>query len=216
MLKEVFDTLLAFAGGDWGPFVLVLHAYTESFIFPGPHDVVLMTVALANPPYSFLFALLSTIFSTLGIMTGYAIGRFGGRPLLCRMVHPKKLALVKEKIHKYDTWAIAIACFTPLPVKVFSLAAGAFFVDFYRLVIIGFLARGARFFLISTLFFFYGEPIRIWIREYLDSVMIGLLLIIFVGIYFWDHGIKHLMQRRKKRLIKIAKRFRTEKNEETA
>jgi len=180
-MRPIAEFLLEFASTNWGPLVLIGHAYFEGFILPVAHELFLIPVCLARPNLSFVFALMSTTASTLGIMTGFAIGRWGGHPILKKLFSERLLDKAEDFIHRYDFWAIAIACFTPIPVKVFAILAGAVEIRFKKLVIVAFIFRGARFFLVSSLLFFYGDIAREWILEYLDWFMIGLLIFMVVS-----------------------------------
>jgi len=194
-LREFAEYLLEIAATGWGPVILVLHAFLESFILPIGHDIFLITVSLARPKWSLVFALLSTIFSTLGNIVGYKIGKAGGYSLLKRFVKPTTLALAEHEIKKYDIWAIAIACFTPFPDKIFSPVAGALNINFRKFVIVIFLSRAARFYLVSLLLFFYGEAMRQWILNYLGWVMIGLLIFMALSAVAWRLFTHHLIKR---------------------
>jgi hypothetical protein len=90
---------------------------------------------LANSPMSFWYALICSLGSTLGGMLGYGIGRIGGRPLLERWVRAERIQLVERHYQRWDVWAVAVAGFTPIPYKVFTISAGAFLLDFLRFVI---------------------------------------------------------------------------------
>ena len=176
-MKEIVHHLLELAATGWGPFILILHGYLESFIFPGPHDIFLVTLCLVNPKMSFVYALMSTTASVCGILTGYFIGRFSEKNILERFFHSKIIDKTKEYIRKYDFWAIAIACFTPAPVKVFAYLAGAAGINIRLLILVAFLARGARFFLISSILYFFGETAKEIIFTYMNYAM----LVMFSG-----------------------------------
>jgi len=191
-VKEFANHLLELAASPWGPLVLILHGYLESFVLPVAHDLFLITVALANPGASFAYAAMSTLSSVLGIVTGYAVGHFGGKYFLIRLIGPKTVVFIKQKIHKYDAWAIAIACFTPVPVRFFAVVAGIVNLNFRKLILIGLMARGLRFFLIGALIFFYGETIRHLILEYIGHVMLLILLICILGVLLWK-GVKRFI-----------------------
>ena len=51
--------------------------------------------------------------------------------------------------NKYDAWAVGIAGFTPIPYKVFTIAAGAFKINFSVFVVASLVSRSARFFRVS-------------------------------------------------------------------
>jgi membrane protein YqaA with SNARE-associated domain len=107
-----------------------------------------VAVSLGRPKMSLVYALMSTVASTLGNIVGYSIGRAGGKALLEKRVNHRVVEQARELLHRYDIWATAIACFTPFPDKVYSLFAGAFHLKFRTFVIVIFLARAARFYLI--------------------------------------------------------------------
>jgi len=174
-MRQFAEYLLDFVATEWGPVVLVTHAFLEAFILPVTHELFLIPIALARPHLSFVFALASTIASTTGIMVGYGLGRLGGRPILMRLFKPRVVATAKDYIHRYDAWAIAIACFTPIPVKVFALVAGATEMSIRKMIVIGFISRGLRYFLVVALIYFHGNAVREWILTYINWVM-GILL----------------------------------------
>lgn len=192
-MREFVEYLLEFAATGWGPLILVVHAFLESFILPVAHDVVLITVSLARPKWSLVFALMSTIASTAGNVVGYKIGHGGGYSLLRRFIKPTTLALAEHEIKKYDTWAIAIACFTPFPDKVFSPVAGALNIDFKKFVWVIFCSRALRFYLVSFLLFFYGESMREWILDYLGWVMVAILFFMILSAVLWKFFVRYLM-----------------------
>ena len=81
--------------------------------------------------------------------------------------------------NRWDAWAIAIAGFTPIPYKVFTIASGAFSINFRTFVFASLLGRAGRFFIVATLFFFWGAQIKVWIDKYLNlfSVLFVILLL---------------------------------------
>lgn len=185
MLRDAAEYLLEFVATPWGPVIMVIHAFLESFILPIPHDVFLIAASLGHPKWSLVFALMSTIASTLGNMVGYSIGRFGGKPLAERFVPPKMYETAKKMLHKHDVWATAIACFTPFPDKVFSLCAGTFHLNFRRFSIVIFFSRAARFYLISLLLFFYGESMRDFLLEHTGKAMLAVIAFMLVSAICW-------------------------------
>ena len=195
MLREFAEYLLDFASTGWGPLVMVVHSFLESFILPLANELFLIPVCLARPHLSLLFALMTTTASVLGITVGYLLGKRGGRTLLIWMVRPKILALAKRQIVKYDTWAIAIACFTPVPVKVFALVAGAARLNLKKLIPIAFVFRGARYFLVCLLIYFYGATVREWLLNYMDWVMIALFVVTVAGFLIWKRVTQYMLQK---------------------
>lgn len=163
---------------------LAIMAFIESSVFPIPPDFLLIAMSLGVPEKALLFALICTVFSTLGGAFGYALGKFGGRPLFYYIFRNKShyLEKVQKLYDKYGTKAVLGAAFTPIPYKVFTIASGIFNLNFFSFMIMSFLGRGARFFLVATCLMFFGESIK----SYLELIIIAVSLIIiafFVVLY---------------------------------
>ncbi len=166
--------------GDWALFGI---AFAESSFFPIPPDVLLIALCLGQPDRSLWFAFLCSMGSVMGGMAGYGIGFYGGRPLMLRFFDPKKIRAVERYYERWNAWATGIAGLTPLPYKIFTIAGGAFAVNFKIFVIASILARSLRFFVVAGLIYFYGEPIKLFIEKYLNLLSIAFVLLL-VGSYF--------------------------------
>ncbi|HCM43085.1 MAG TPA: hypothetical protein DIS66_07235 [Candidatus Omnitrophica bacterium] len=184
MFEKLALQLLEWAATPWGSLVLIIHSYLESFILPLPHDPILMTVALADPKYSFVFAAMSSLDSALGLTTGYTIGRLTRKtPLACKIRANKHFAEVEGIIQRYHRWATFIACFTPIPDKLYCAVAGIMKLDFTNFILIGLLARACRFFMVGALIFFFGEVLRDWILHSMKWFLLGFVAL-GVVLYF--------------------------------
>lgn len=87
---------------------------------------------------------------------------------------------------QYGFWAIFAAGFTPIPYKVFTVAAGAASMALLPFVLGSVIGRGARFYLVAALIRFGGAPIEAQIRRYIDAIGWGVLLILLVLLLFWQ------------------------------
>jgi membrane protein DedA with SNARE-associated domain len=115
----------------------------------------------------------------------------GGRPLLDRFVRPERSARVHRAFERYEAWAIGVAGFTPIPYKVFTIAAGVFWINFPRFVVASVLSRGARFLMVGTLIMLYGEQVRHLIERYFNLFTVVFVALLAGG--FWlvhRHGRK--------------------------
>ena len=77
--------------------------------------------------------------------------------------------------------AVAVAGFTPIPYKVFTISAGAFLLNFVRFVIASILSRSARFFLVAGLFFFFGPVINQFIARYFNVLSVLFVILLVLG-----------------------------------
>ena len=184
MLQWVHDLaqwMVGLAQTPAGPVGLFGLAVAEASFFPIPPDLLLLALCLVRPSESFLFAAICTAGSTVGGMLGFAIGRWGGRPLLERLVSAEKILLIERQFHKHDVWAVAIAGFTPIPYKLFTIAGGAFRLHFWRFAIVSVCSRGARFFLVATVVYVFGEQANRLVRDYFDVLTVGFAILLIGG-----------------------------------
>ena len=69
-------------------------------------------------------------------------------------------------------FAIAIAGFTPIPYKVFTIAAGMFKINFTVFVLASMVSRSARFFLVGGLIYLFGPRIQRFIDRYFNLLAV--------------------------------------------
>jgi membrane protein YqaA with SNARE-associated domain len=173
--NEVFTPL--------GPMGVFIVAFMESSFFPIPPDILIIPLALAAPELALFYALIATIGSVTGAFFGYYIGLKGGRPALLKLAGKKRTQQVEDYFSRYGTWAIGIAGFTPIPYKIFTIAAGAFRHDLKKLFIASVISRSARFFAIAIVILLWGDAIITFIDQYFAIFTIGITAIIVIG-YF--------------------------------
>jgi membrane protein YqaA with SNARE-associated domain len=174
-----------FADKPYAGIALFIIAFTESSFFPIPPDVLLIAIALLKPRLSFRYALICSIGSVLGGMFGYLIGfqfyELIGKKIIEFYHLQQQYDAVKIMYDKNAFVAIAIAGFTPIPYKVFTIAAGAFQVSFPTLVIASALSRPARFFLVGGLIYFFGPRVKTFIDKYFDWLTIAFVILLILG-----------------------------------
>jgi membrane protein YqaA with SNARE-associated domain len=174
-----------FADKPYAGIALFIIAFAESSFFPIPPDVLLIAIALLKPRLSFRYALICSIGSVLGGMFGYLIGfqfyELIGKKIIEFYHLQQQYDAVKTMYDKNAFVAIAIAGFTPIPYKVFTIAAGAFQVSFPTLVIASALSRPARFFLVGGLIYFFGPRVKTFIDKYFDWLTIAFVILLILG-----------------------------------
>jgi membrane protein YqaA with SNARE-associated domain len=162
------EWVIGWAQSPAGSAALFFIAFAESSFFPIPPDLLLIAMALIKPDAAFVLALICSAGSVLGGMVGYLIGWLGGRPLLHKLFSEKKISVVKDAFEKYETWAIAVAGFTPIPYKVFTISAGTFEIPFRPFVAVSAVSRSARFFLVAGAIYFWGESVKHLLEKYFN------------------------------------------------
>lgn len=179
MLHDLYNWVLSWAAHPDAQIALFILAFAESSFFPIPPDVLLIAMGVADPEHALWFALITSVGSVLGGTAGYGIGHFGGRPILKKLLSEKRRSAAESLYNRYDFWAIAIAGFTPIPYKVFTISAGAFAIRFANFLLASSLSRPARFFLVGGALKIWGENIQSLIENYfnLASILFVVLLI---------------------------------------
>lgn len=167
--------------GNLGLFTV---AFMESSFFPIPPDLLLIALSLASPEKAIMFAAVTTAGSVFGGMFGYLIGYAGKLALLEKMFSKNKIEKVHRLFNKYESWAIFIAGFTPIPYKVFTIAGGVFYINFKKFVIASILSRGLRFFIEALLIMFFGKFVIAFLNNYFNLITVILVLLaILIYIY---------------------------------
>ncbi len=181
MIGGLVDWVVAWAQSPAGATALFVIAFAESSFFPIPPDILLITMAIIKPEMAFTLALICAVGSVLGGMFGYLIGWVGGRPLLHRLFSESKIQVVKRAFEKYEVWAIAVAGFTPVPYKVFTLSAGTFEIPFKPFALVSAVSRSARFFLVAGAIYLWGESVRHLIEKYFNWLSIAFMALLIGG-----------------------------------
>ena len=171
-IRRLYNWTVGWAERPGGAWALFFIAFIESSFFPIPPDVLLLALCVGAPKKSFRFALICSAGSVLGGMFGYLIG-YGAwhavKGLFIPYVFSQALFDKVQMLYQGNAFlAILTAAFTPIPYKVFTVAAGVFEVNFWTLVGASIVGRTARFFLVGGVLYFFGPPVRALLEKYFD------------------------------------------------
>lgn len=182
----LYQKVLAYSRNEKAPFFLAGIAFAESSFFPIPPDVLLISMGLVKPKSVFQYAFITTTFSVLGGMFGYLIGCYAldfFLPLIQSAGYFERYLMVKQYFVTYGIGFVFIAGFTPIPYKLFTIAAGAMSMPFFPFVLSSIVGRGCRFFLVAALIFFKGEKIEKHLAKHVERLswcVVGGLVIIYL------------------------------------
>jgi membrane protein YqaA with SNARE-associated domain len=186
-LRRLYDWVLSWAHSRFGTVALAVHSGTESFIFPIPPDPLLMALTLARPRRGMFYAMVCSIASVLGGLIGYWIGMSAWEAVGARIIdglgYMDQFLVLQENFQKYTFVAILAAGFTPLPYKVFTIAAGTCNVDLATFALASAISRSARFFLVAGLIEWLGPAIKEKIDKYFDVLSILFLVLLVAGFF---------------------------------
>lgn len=176
------------------PWYLGALSFAESSFFPIPPDVMLAPMCLATPRRAWIFALLTTITSVLGGLAGYLIGAFAFdfvEPLIRDGRYWAAYLQSQVWFEKWGFWAIFIAGFSPIPYKVFTIAAGVAMMPLLPFVIASLIGRGGRFFLVAGLMVMGGPRMEAALHRHVDRLGWATVVLVVMGVMayqLWPTG----------------------------
>ena len=160
-------------------------SFVEAFIFPVPPDVLLAPIALTKKYSWFKLAFNTTLFSVCGGLVGYFIGSYlYDISFLSSIINEDKFMNVKNIFLEHGVWVIIIAGFTPLPFKVATLTAGYMSLAIIPFIIASMIGRGLRFFLVASIFHYFGIELANRMRKYFEYI--GLVVTIFLLLFIYN------------------------------
>ena len=165
MFNTLYKKCLHFAAHKSSKYYLALVSFIESSFFPIPPDVMLIPMVISKRNNFIEIFLIATVFSVLGGIIGYYIGVFFFELAIQIMSfygYENELDQIKKNLLNNDgfyAWlgVLFLAGFTPLPYKVFTIASGLIEFNIVIFVLISFISRGLRFFIVSYLFYKFGN-----------------------------------------------------------
>jgi membrane protein YqaA with SNARE-associated domain len=184
MMRRMYDWMMGLAGSPRAPWALAVVSFIESSFFPIPPDVMLIPMVLSDRQKAWWYATVATVASVLGGLLGYAIGYFFyeaiGKPILVFYGREHALDAFITFVHEYGVEAVIIKGMTPIPFKVVTIAAGVAKMDLLAFIGASIIARAMRFYLVASLLYFFGQPIRAFIERRLTLVT-TVFVVVLVG-----------------------------------
>ena len=157
-------------------------SFAESSFFPIPPDVMLLPMCLANPLRAYWYAFITTLTSVLGGLFGYLIGKFAFdliEPHLINSHYYESYSHAVTWFNEWGFWAIFVAGFSPIPYKIFTIAAGSLNMLLIPFILGSIIGRGGRFFLEAALTKTFNKNIDLLIQKLIQRIG---YLIIFIFI----------------------------------
>ncbi|HET8700073.1 MAG TPA: YqaA family protein [Nitrococcus sp.] len=185
LFSRLYEATRRGAGHPRAPWLLAVLSFAESSFFPVPPDVMLAPMVLVQPRRALHFALLTTVASVIGGLFGYALGFFA-LELIRPWLHGdwQNYLTVRSWFERWGFWVIIVAGFSPIPYKMFTIAAGAMHAAVIPFVLASLLGRGGRFFLVAILVAWGGDKVEPWLRTYMDRIgWITVAVLLLTGVY---------------------------------
>jgi membrane protein YqaA with SNARE-associated domain len=127
----------------------------------------------------------SAVASVLGAIVGWLIG-WGVWQSVSGFFYevvpgftPAKFQYVESLYQQNAGLYLVLSAFTPIPFKIFTIAAGVCSVPLLTLVLASAVGRSGRFFLVATIMRLFGKPARDLLDKYLElaTLLLGALIV---------------------------------------
>jgi len=184
LFAPLYERAMQWARHRHAPWYLGGLSFAESSFFPIPPDVMLAPMALARPERAWHYALLTTLASVAGGLLGYFIGllAFGAiEPWLQTSRYWGAYETANAWFGQWGVVAVLIAGFSPIPYKVFTIAAGALSMALFPFALASLVGRGARFFLVAGLMRWGGARMEAQLHKHIDRLGWASVALVTVG-----------------------------------
>jgi len=203
LLRRFCDWVLSWAETRYGTPALFILAFLESSVFPVPPDVLQVALSASKPTRAFWYATVSLAGSVLGAFLGFLIGaifwhatqeffydHLFSRETFAIVAGDEKAGITRENpeeateglYHKYGFWAILITAPTPIPYKLFTIAAGVCGISLWTLFIASVLGRGARFYAVAAVMYYFGPTVMRLVDRYFNFVVVLFTILVVLGL----------------------------------
>ncbi|WP_440995358.1 YqaA family protein [Arhodomonas sp. SL1] len=173
LFSRLYERTLQWARHRHAVWLLGLLSFSESSFFPVPPDVMLAPMVLARPTRWLQLAGITTLASVAGGVLGYLIGVFAlelVEPLILELGYWGSYETAREWFVRWGFWVVLLAGFSPIPYKIFTIAAGAMALALVPFVLASAVGRGARFVLVALLVAWGGPRVEPWLHTYIDRI----------------------------------------------
>ena len=163
-------------------------SFVESSFFPVPTSLMLAPMVLARPERAWWLASITTITSVAGGVFGYLIGYFLfdqiGYPILEFYHLGEDFVKIQDWFGQYGLWLVLLAGLTPIPYKLFTIAAGVLSLALLPFILASLVGRASQFFLVSTLIWWGSGRIAPMIDKWIEWIGWSVLILTAAIILF--------------------------------
>jgi membrane protein YqaA with SNARE-associated domain len=186
LVRKLYDWTLRWAESPHASMALFLLALIESSFFIVPPDLLLIALCAGAPKRSFRFALICSAGSVLGGLIGYWIGyavfETLGMAILQTLNLEQAFEVVSQKFQDHAGLAVFAAAFTPIPFKVFTIAAGVCKISLPVFLLASIIGRSLRFFMVATALYWFGPVIREKIEQHFNVLTLIFTFLLMAGL----------------------------------
>jgi membrane protein YqaA with SNARE-associated domain len=173
LFGPLYDRVMRWSRHPHAEWYLGAMSFAESSFFPIPVDVMLAPMCMARPERSWRYALNASFLSVAGGVAGYAIGYLAFEaiePWLRDSHYWSAYQTAQAWFDTYGFWTVFVAGFSPIPYKVFTIAAGVAVLNFPAFVLASVIGRGARFFLVAGVVKYAGVRFEATLLKHIERI----------------------------------------------
>ncbi len=181
LFAPLYEKVLAWSKHRYAERYLGAISFAESSFFPIPPDVMLAPMCLAQRDRWIRLASITTVFSVLGGLAGYAIGYLlfdAIEPWLRESHYWSAYETSRDWFTRYGVWVVFVAGFSPIPYKVFTIAAGAAALTLPGFFLASLIGRGARFFMVAGLVRAGGDRFEATLATHIERVGWAMVVVV--------------------------------------
>lgn len=188
MFRKLYDWTMEKSRHAHARAWLVVFSVAESVFFPVPVDVMLAPMVMARRDRWIQLAALATAGSVIGACIGYPLGFFlieAITPLLVEWGYWEAYQHASDWFVAYGFVAVVVAGFTPIPFKVFTVAAGAAAMPLLPFLLACAVGRAGRFGLVAGIVAAAGPMFEQRLLRYIDGIGWACVGLIAAGLAVW-------------------------------
>lgn len=189
--KRLYDWVLSLAHKKHSSLALFFLSFAEASFFPLAPDILQIALTIERPNNAWKYASISLVGTVLGAILGYLIGmvtwHYTASFFFTYIFSQETFNTVEVLYHQHSFWSVFIAAFTPIPFKIFTIAAGVFHVPFLLFVIASIIGRGARFYLVAALLHYYGPSVKGFIEKYFNLLSVIFVALLAAGFFIINY-----------------------------
>lgn len=173
IFSSLYTRVMGWSRHPKAVWVLGILSFAESSFFPIPPDVMLAPMSLARPDRAWWYATVTTVTSVLGGLFGYLIGAYFFEllsPWLQTTAYWESFQVARQWFVEWGFWAVFVAGFSPIPYKLFTIAAGVMGMSLIPFVVASLIGRGGRFYLVAGLMKWGGARMEQALERYIDRL----------------------------------------------
>lgn len=185
-IRKLYNWMGEQVHSPYGVLMLAVFFFIEAIFF-FPADPLLILFCVEKRRKAFFYATVATAASVLGGILGYYIGysvwALMGHKLVTLFGTTEQFNSLCNQYKLYETWAVLVAGFTPIPYKLVTLTAGFCKLPLLPFIACSVIARGARFYLVAVVVYLWGNRIKYSIDRYFNALVIIFTLLVGVSVF---------------------------------